>query len=145
MLALAAAILLAWTKRHEEALSFHFGLTVSLLLAITTVTILPEHAVYDQLILLPGIMTVVSSWRMIWGHNVISKSIFVLAAGALFWQWIAASIVVFVRAIAPHLISTVLFLPLRTALAIPFATIALLFLTIRQSAKKQFVLATTRL
>src|SRR5262249_54082727 len=133
---LAATIWFAWNNRHEKATSFRFGLTVSFLLAITTMTILPKNAVYDHLVLLPGIMTVARLWRMIWERNFISRVVFVLAVGALFWQWIAAPVVILVRAMAPQLTPTILFLPLRTALAIPFVTAALLFLTIQQSKEK---------
>lgn len=132
ILALAGTIKFAWDSRRVAATSFRFGLTISFLLAITTVTMLPEHAIYDHLILLPATMMVVRYWRTLWERDFISRWTFVLAAGALFWPWIAAPMVILVRFIAPHLTSAVLFLPVRTAAAIPFVALGLLFLTFWQ-------------
>ena len=42
---------------------YRIRLTMSLLLAITTITLLPGHAVYDHVVLLPGVILIAMSWR----------------------------------------------------------------------------------
>ncbi|HEY6184595.1 MAG TPA: glycosyltransferase 87 family protein [Terriglobales bacterium] len=138
---LAVTIAFAWNNRHEEPTSFRFALTVSFLLAITTITIVPEHAVYDHVILLPGIMMGARSWQVIWQRNLVARGIFALAVGALLWQWMAAPVVLLVHAIAPHTQSALLFFPLRTAAAIPFVAVSVLCLMIWQRKAKQHLVA----
>jgi len=45
------ALAVAWRMRHSSAASMEFALTLSFLLAITTITLLPGHAVYDHVLL----------------------------------------------------------------------------------------------
>ncbi len=59
-IALIATIVLVWGARAAVAGSYEFWLTLSLLLAITTVTLLPGQSVHDHVILLPGIYLLAS-------------------------------------------------------------------------------------
>ncbi len=133
VLALATTAGFAWNSRRAPATSLRFGLCLSLLLAVTTVTVLPEHAFYDQIVLLPGIMVVARSWRAFWSRR-ISRFVLVVAASTLFWPWIAAPAVILAHFVAPGLAAAILFSPLRTAAVIPFAVLGLLFLLIRSEA-----------
>ena len=45
------AMALAWSMRRASATSTKFAVTISLLLAVTTITLLPGHAVYDHVVL----------------------------------------------------------------------------------------------
>ena len=54
------AITLAWRNRAAAYGSFAFWITLTLLLAITTITILPGQAVYDHVIFFPGILLLVA-------------------------------------------------------------------------------------
>jgi hypothetical protein len=65
-------------------------LTVSLLLAITAMTVLPGQAVYDHIILLPGILTIAGTWRRVAASSRPFAIIFVVGTLTLFWQWIVA-------------------------------------------------------
>jgi hypothetical protein len=131
---LAGAIAIAWRTRDACATSTKFALTISLLLAVTTVTLLPGHAVYDHVVLLPGVILIALSWR---AHATSSHPFRVLlgaTALALFWQWILAPVVIAMRPmVSPQLfVSTLLTLPIRTAGSIPFGVLALLGLMMRQ-------------
>jgi len=88
-LLLAAAVPLAWKMRRLDAASPSFALTISLLLALTSITLLPGQAVYDHVILLPGILLVACTWRKAAGSRSF-RMILIVAALVLFWQWITA-------------------------------------------------------
>ncbi len=136
---LAGAIALAWRMRSATPGSHEFSLAICLLLAVTTITLLPGHAVYDHVVLLPGVLLVALSWRDCAASSRIFRVILSLTGLALFWQWICAPIVVVVRPIlSPQLFaSTLLMLPIRTAASIPFGIAALLWLTIRENARRR--------
>ena len=86
---LMVALIVMWRLRQVPATSSLFLLNISLLLALTSITLLPGQAVYDHIVLLPGILFMVTSWRRL----VSSGKAFavLLAAGVLvlFWQWVA--------------------------------------------------------
>ena len=128
VLTLIAAVGFAWHKRSEPPASGEFGLVVSMLLAITTVTLLPEHAVYDHVILLPAIMVVARSWRGAWARNRIVRLVLALAAATVFWPWFAALAVEIIEAVSPRAAAALVFLPLRTAAALPFVVLGVLWM-----------------
>ncbi len=148
-LALAGSVGLAWRTRRVLSASPQFALTVGLLLAVTTVTLLPEHAVYDHVVLLPGIMLILRFWDELWARGNVVRCMLALAAGALFWPWLAAILVIAARITSFSLGPALLFLPLRTAAAIPLVVLAVLFVAgrIRRRAVDEpvFVAGTTGL
>jgi Glycosyltransferase family 87 len=131
-LLLAGAIALAWRARHAAATSFLFAWTVSILLAITTIGFLPGHAVYDHVVLLPGIILISACWRGFAASNRIFRRVLPISALALLWQWIAAPVVMVLRTVLSRQLfpSPPLALPFRTAASIPFCVLALLALMV---------------
>jgi hypothetical protein len=125
---LVGALAVAWRMRHVSPASSEFGLTVSLLLAVTSTTLLPGHAVYDQIILLPGILLIAFSWRQFLRSSRPIRIVLGVSALALLWQWISAPAVISLQPmVSPQLFnSTLLTLPIRTAASIPFGVFALL-------------------
>jgi hypothetical protein len=125
---LAVGIFLAWRNRQASVDSPNFWLTLSLLLGITSLTLLPGQAVYDHIILIPGIFLVLRYYRELRDGGRFPRMLLVLGAIVLCWQWVAALAVI---AIHPWLSSggfaAVLTLPIRTAASLPFAVFALLF------------------
>jgi len=85
---LMAALILMWRMRSYSAASPAFMLTVSLLFALTSITLLPGQAVYDHVILLPGILLTVWEWRRLAASSRAFAVVLAAAALALFWQWI---------------------------------------------------------
>jgi len=79
-----------------------FGLSVSLLLAITTITILPGHAVYDHVVLLPDIVLIALSWCSFAASSRAFRVVLALTALVRFWQWICAPLVIAVRPFVSH-------------------------------------------
>jgi hypothetical protein len=111
---LVTALALAWRMRHASPTSTEFALTISLLLAVTAITLLPGHAVYDHVVLLPGIILIALSWRDFAGSSRVFRVVLGVTALALFWPWILAPVVIAMRPIlSPQLfVAAVLMLPI---------------------------------
>jgi hypothetical protein len=134
----AASILIAawlvWKNRAAASTSFQFWLTLSLLFSITAITILPGQAVYDHLILIPGIFLLARHHREFRDAGPVPRILLSLGALLLFWNWIAAFALIALRPLlAPAIFdSTAVFsLPIRSAAPLPFAILALLAWTRR--------------
>jgi hypothetical protein len=132
-LLLAAALVLAWRGRAAAAASYEFWVTLSTLLAITTITLLPGQSVCDHVILLPGIFFLVSRSQWLQATPTF-RAMLAIGAAVLLWPWIAATALIVMRFfLRPEVFfSKALFaLPLRTAAPFPFLVLALLVLAIR--------------
>lgn len=135
---LQISIVFAWWMRGASAGSTEFALTSSLLLAVTSITLLPGHAVYDHIILLPGILLVAFSWRGFAESSLPLRILLGLGALTLFWQWLLAPIVIAMKPILPQglFISAVLTLPIRTSASLPFGVLALLAIMMRREIRQ---------
>jgi hypothetical protein len=136
---LVTAIALASRMRHASPTSTEFALTISLLLSLTATTLLPGHAVYDHVVLLPGVILIALSWRVFARSIPLFRVVLGMTALAFFWQWILAPAVIATRPIFSSQLfaSALLTLPIRTAASIPFGVLALLALMMRQVTRKQ--------
>jgi hypothetical protein len=134
---LGVGVWLASRSRRVSADSPEFWWALSLLLAITSVTILPGQAIYDHVILYPGILLLVRYWRELRSAGMVPRTLMVVGAIVLFWPWAASFAVIAARPLlAPaQFESTAIFsLPIRTAASLPFAVLALLAYARRISA-----------
>src|ERR1019366_9054345 len=134
-LLLMTALVLAWRGRAAAAGSYEFWLTLSTLLALTTITLLPGQSVCDHVILLPGIFLLACRSA---SHNSTRTLRALLAIGAvvLLWPWLAAVGLVVLRPFLPPELfySKALFaLPLRTAAAFPFVVLGSLALALHRA------------
>jgi hypothetical protein len=123
------AIVLAWRNRGADYGSRAFWTTLTLSLSITTITILPGQAIYDHLILLPGILLLARYRKEFLAGGLVPRVLLSLGAVVLFWPWLAAFALIVLRPLlAPaEFNSTAVFaLPIRTAASLPFAVLALL-------------------
>jgi len=113
--------------REASPTSAKFSLTVSLLLTITVITLLPGHAVYDHIVLLPGILLIALSWPRFAAPRPLFLVLLCVTALVVFWQWICAPVVIALQPVlSPQLFADVILLPIRTAASIPFAVLAIL-------------------
>jgi hypothetical protein len=129
-----AAVWIAWRNRAADLNSTSFWLTLSLLLCITSVTLLPGQATHDQVILLPGIFLLASRWREIWA-NWISRAILLTAAAVLLWPWVSSLTLIAMQPLINHDVfysKAVFVLPLRTAAVFPFVVLGALVPNIRR-------------
>jgi Glycosyltransferase family 87 len=121
------AMVLAARMRVASPTSVKFSLTMCLLLTITVITLLPGHAVYDHIVLLPGILLIALSWPSFAEHRPLFRVLLCVTAFVVFWQWICAPVVIALQPVrSPHLFADVILLPIRTAASIPFAVFAVL-------------------
>jgi len=125
---LAIGLVVSWKNRAAALDSFDFWLTLSVLLSVTVITILPGQAVYDHLILVPVVLLIIRHRDLLGLSRAAPRMVISVATLVLFWPWIAALAVIVVRQLAPALCdsSLVLSLPLRAAGSLPFALLALL-------------------
>ncbi len=132
---LIGAVLLAWQNRRKSIDSRDFWLTLSLLLAIGSVTLLPGQAVYDHVILIPGILVVLRYRRELRESGRTPRTLLTVGAIILCWQWVAALGVIAAHPwLSPASFVTVISLPVRTAASVPFAVLALLAYSTRITA-----------
>ncbi len=127
------AATMVWRNRAADASSPEFRFTLSLLLAITAVTLLPGQAIYDDLILLPGIFLLARGWRTP-ASNWILRALLATGVAILLWPWTASVVLISLRPFLPHQqfeSAAILSLPLRTAAIFPFIVLALLALKSR--------------
>jgi hypothetical protein len=132
-LLLITAALLAWYGRKAGAGSYQFWFTLSLLLAITTITLLPGQSLFDHVILLPGIFLLArpNPYRP---RTQIFRALFAIGVAVLLWPYLAAFGLIALRPLlSPQIFASeaVFVLPLRTAAAFPFAVLGLLTIAFR--------------
>jgi hypothetical protein len=147
MILLAVALVLAWRSRAATLGSREFWLTLSLLLAIATISILPGQSLHDHVILLPGIF-LLGSGKEPQRRSPTFRVLLAVGAAVLLWPWVAAAALIAVHPFIPpeHFYSKAVFaLPLRTAAAFPFVVLGLLtmarrayFLQQRSSVSSSF-------
>jgi hypothetical protein len=134
---LAVGAVVAWRGRLANSDSPDFWVTLSLLLAITSLTMLPGQAIYDHVILFPGILLIVRKTRQFLAAGRLPRSLLAIGTVVLFWPWVAAIVVVAIHPfLNPELFysNAVFALPIRTAASLPFAVLALLFCIVRVNA-----------
>jgi hypothetical protein len=135
---LLAALGLAWNKRAAEAGSREFWLTLSLLLAITTITLLPGQSLHDHVILLPAILLLAGDQAQ--SSTPVFRVLLAIGIVVLFWPYVAAFALIMLRPfLSPSLFlsKAVFVLPLRTAAAFPFVVLGLLTIDMRGTMRKK--------
>jgi len=143
-LSVILAITIAWRNRSVDSRSFRFWLALSTVLAITTITILPGQAVYDDLILIPGILLLVRHRRALLRSSPAARMLSLVGLVVLLWPWIAAFALIVLRPMIPTATfdSTPVFsLPIRAAASLPFAVLALLAWTWKLNLGKNLATA----
>lgn len=139
LLLLISALVLAWRRRTAAVGSYEFWLTLSMLLAVTTITLLPGQSVCDHVILLPGIFLLARTNEFSKPSRVF-RALFAVGAALAGWPWFTAvGLLVLRPLLRPELFySKALFaLPLRFAAPFPFVIIALLTVAARAKTHQQ--------
>ncbi len=131
---LIGATLLAWRSRKVESDSPDFWLTLTLLLGLTTIAILPGQAVYDHVILLPGILLLALRWRDL-SPSWILKALLTIEAATLLWPWFASIAMIVLRPLLTHrqfYSRAVFLLPLCMAYGFPFVVLGPIVVALRR-------------
>src|SRR5579863_838924 len=131
--ALIPAVVLGWRWRGAATGSDQFWMALSLLLAITTIVLLPGQSVFDHVILLPGIFLLASRWQSHYSSPIF-RTLLAVGTAVLLWPWLSSLALIVLRPLLrPEVFSskTVFLLPLRTAAAFPFVLLGLLVIALR--------------
>lgn len=130
---------IAWQNRCASVESKAFWLTLSLLLVVTSLALLPGQAIYDHIILIPGILILLRDRHQLRDAGRVPRALLTVGALVLFWQWIAAFALLCIRFFSLSAFNSYMIfsLPIRTAASLPFAVLALLVWTWRLSVTSQ--------
>jgi hypothetical protein len=135
---LLGSVVLSWENRAASPDSPEFRFTLSILLSITVGVLLPGHAVYDHLILLPGIFLLAMTWRRL-PENWAMKAMLITALGTLLWPWLAAILLIPIHSLLlrrEFYSLSILAIPLRMAAGLPFIVLALLAFAYRTNSRR---------
>jgi hypothetical protein len=130
---LIVAMIMAWKNRACPAQSIQFWLTLSLLLCITVIALLPGQAVHDHVILLPGLFLLSYRWQEICSSR-IQKMLLATGVGVLLWPWVTSLVLIALHPFLSHerFYSEAIFsLPMRMAAVFPFVVLGGLTLAAR--------------
>jgi len=129
-------IAVAWRVRACSADSPEFLLALSLLLAITSVALVPGHAFYDHVVLLPGIILMVRFWRRLSLSQRPVRWMLFITTAVLCWQWLAATALVAIHPlISAERFDGALGVPIRMIGPFPLVLLALLAVMTRQALR----------
>jgi hypothetical protein len=119
---LAVAIFAAWRSRHFGAETPAFWFLLAFLLAITAITVLPGQAIYDHIILIPGILLLLR------GRSTarIPLALWCVGATLLVWPFLAAFLLLIRRPLLSFAPPAVFYAPAAPEAALPFAVLAML-------------------
>ena len=62
---------------------------LALVLAVTLV-IVPSFAPYNQVLLLPAVFLIATSWRELWSRNRLTRDGLWIGVLVVFWPWLAS-------------------------------------------------------
>ena len=128
ILAAAAVIAVAvtgWRVRRAAHDSVGFSTMFSLVLVVTLV-IVPSFAPYNQVLLLPAVFLIATSWKELWGRNRLTRLACGLAVLIVFWPWLASCGLMAASLFLPaNSVQRAWTLPLYTSLGIPLVVLGL--------------------
>jgi Glycosyltransferase family 87 len=126
VIAVASCMVLVWRTRRAPENTPEFRRSLCLVLA-TTLVVIPMFAPYNQLLLLPALMEIVRSLRLLWENSRVSRFLVAATGLAVLWPWIAAaSLAVALLVLPATLVSGAWAVPLYTSPAIPIIVLATL-------------------
>ncbi len=115
LLALAAMMGVCWRERRQAASTGSFALTLSLVLATTTL-LLATSVPYNQVLLIPALLLLVKERRRIWHGGLATRCLVAITTGLVFWPWLSSTVLAALSFALPQ--ETV-----ERAWAIPFWTV----------------------
>jgi hypothetical protein len=134
-LAVLTAGIMLWTVRKQPANSPEFGRALALVLALT-VLIVPMYAPYNQILLLPAILSLARDRTTLIVTSRAARIMYAATALALTWPWIASMGLTITWLVSPVEALKMWILPFYATLTLPVLvfTLALLSATHQQRA-----------
>jgi hypothetical protein len=123
--AVIAVAVTGWRVRRAAHDSVAFSTMFSLVLVVTLV-IVPSFAPYNQVLLLPAVFLIATSWKELWGRNRLTRLAGGLAVLIVFWPWLASCGLMAASLFLPaRSVQRAWTLPLYTSLGIPLVVLGL--------------------
>ena len=130
---LAAAIgaaLLCWRDRKPAEDTAEFAFITCLVLAVTLL-IVPTHALYNQVLLVPALLLLARHWRAIWLRDRISRALLSAVAILVIWPWLSTIVLAALSFVMPpEIVLKAWAVPGWTALTLPVAVTGLMLLVV---------------
>ncbi len=124
-----------WQVRRAAHDSVAFSAMLALVLA-TTVVIVPSFAPYNQVLLLPAVFLIATSWRDLWSRNWLTRVACAVGALVVFWPWLASCGLLLASLILPaESVQRAWSAPLRNSLLLPVVVLGLLVLCAKDRLK----------
>ncbi len=115
-----------WYVRHASHDSVAFSTMLALVLAVTLV-IVPTFAPYNQVLLLPAVFLIATSWKDLWRRNRLTRMACGLALLVVLWPWLASCGLMLASLFVPaSSVQRAWTVPLYTSLGIPLVVLGLL-------------------
>jgi hypothetical protein len=125
LLIVISCLLMRRQSRSAEG-SVDFARGLALVFALTALLV-PMFATYNQVLLIPALLVLFREGRELTGRKPWIRGIYVVAALALFWPWIASLLLMFAAGFLPgQTIQNAWKMPLATALLLPPLVFALI-------------------
>jgi hypothetical protein len=126
VLVIVVAAVVCWRARHQTADSPAFVFVSSLVLAVTVVVI-PMTALYNQALLLPGVLFLIWNVKIFKTKDVFTRSAGIAAVLVFFWPWLAAFVLTIASvALPPASVQRAWSAPLWSSMMTPVIVLLLL-------------------
>ena len=83
-------VLFCYRRRKLAVESGAFQLSTCLVLALTVIMV-PTLSLYNQVLLVPGVLLIARDRRAIWAGSLVGRGLLIVVAGLLAWQWLSAA------------------------------------------------------
>jgi len=128
VLAVAATLHIGWKNRRLAEDAPAFAATVALTLAVTIIVI-PSYALYNEVMLLPGLLLLVRGRQPLWNRNGPGRVLLSFAAVLLLWPWLSSIALAGLSFVLPlRTVEAAWAVPLWTVLPLPVVVAALVLL-----------------
>lgn len=126
---ISVLLLVGWRSRHALQSSRVFQWSICFVLA-TTLLVIPTFALYNQLLLLPGVMMAIRAILKLWQKSRFSRFFCCIATLSLAWPFLSAACLVITLAFLPRAtVQKAWGLPFYPSFAIPITIYALLLVS----------------
>jgi hypothetical protein len=134
-----AVATVGWSVRRTSHDSVAFSAMLALVLA-ATVVIVPSFAPYNQVLLLPAVFLIATSWKELWSRNWLTRVACAVGGLVVFWPWLASSALLFASLVLPpESVQRAWTAPLRNSLLLPVVVLGLLALGARSRFKASLI------
>lgn len=125
-LAVIAVAVTGWHVRRVANDSVAFCTMLALVLAVTLV-IVPTFAPYNQVLLLPAVFVIATSWKNLWSRNWLTRAACAISLLVVFWPWLAScGLMLAASVLSAGSVQRAWAAPLYTSLGIPLVVLGLL-------------------